>query len=71
MFATSKDSNAAKNMYTTRYSRTTQVNSTNTLDLILFIIIADLIQNGIDLENIECMDDNPSKIEMNAEYMVS
>jgi hypothetical protein len=71
VFAASKDRNAANNMYTTRYSRTTQVNSTNTSDLILFIIIADLIQNGTDLEYIECMDDNASKIERNVEYMVS
>jgi hypothetical protein len=66
VFAASKDSNAANNMYTTRYSRKTQVNSTNTSDLILFIIIADLIQNGTDLEYIECMADNASKIERNA-----
>jgi hypothetical protein len=30
----------------------TQVNSTNTSDLILFIIIANLIQNGADMEYI-------------------
>jgi hypothetical protein len=49
---------------------TTQVNSTNTLDLILFIIIVFLIQNGTDLEYIECMADNASKIERNDEDMV-
>jgi hypothetical protein len=31
---------------------TTQVNSTNTSDLILFIIVANLIQNGADMEYI-------------------
>ena len=50
---------------------TTQVNSTNTSDLILLIIIVDLIQNGTDLEYIECMADNASKIERNAYDMVS
>jgi hypothetical protein len=49
---------------------TTQVNNTNTSDLILFIIIADLIQNGTDLEYIECMANNASKIERNDEDMV-
>jgi hypothetical protein len=42
---------------------TTQVNSTNTSNMILFIIIAILIQNGIDLEYIEFMVDNASKME--------
>jgi hypothetical protein len=49
---------------------TTLVNSTNTLDLILFIIIVFLIQNGTDLEYIECMADSASKIERNDEDMV-
>jgi hypothetical protein len=35
----------------------------NTSDLILLIIIANLIQNGTDLEYIECMADKASKIQ--------
>ena len=42
---------------------TTQVNSTNTSNLILLIKIANLIQNGTDLEYIECMADIASKIQ--------
>ena len=52
MFATSKDSNVANSIYTTNIIVTTQVNNTNTSDLILFIILADLIQNGASLEYI-------------------
>jgi hypothetical protein len=44
-------------MYPTTYTQqdtieTTQVNNTNTSDMILFIIIVDLIQNGADMEYI-------------------
>jgi hypothetical protein len=52
VFAASKDSNVTNSIYTTNTVETTQVNSTNTSDLILFIILVDLIQNGADLEYI-------------------
>jgi hypothetical protein len=52
VFAASKDSNVANSIYTTNTKEATQVNSTNSSDLILFIIVADLIQNGADLEYI-------------------
>jgi hypothetical protein len=52
VFVASKDSNVAHNIYTQDTVETTQVNNTNTSYLILFIIIANLIQNGADLEYI-------------------
>jgi hypothetical protein len=52
VFAASKDINVANNIYTTNTIEATQVHSANTSDLILFIIVADLIQNGADLEYI-------------------